>query len=1040
MPGIQRATTPAADLQPPAAAPPTKVSDAPVHPLAQAQGAGGNRAVAATLLPNQAPAAASGKNPADRQIRTIVLKKVKQVLEYQMADGSTVSERVLWYVDFPPGSYIARALHDRPLHWAPPPQLRVYVDEGGRGEGVQTDPTDRVKNTATFEGVDDFDFVVVGARVLPDGGAGDVSDQLGSAEIRRYLSLRTRRRGLPVRARPDAELPVEQAAALMQLRQELSDFTEADWALLARHGPRFGPMGTWTEALEQFDRYLHSSERAAELSAGAERDARIQAARAEIDPKREAAAISRLKGAEKLYEAIVESEFTTSENSTASVEAKAFQKLLNRLKTSRFHSVAEFDAAARELREMVRRQAVVHALMGLKEGERVLNAELQRYRNMSEVNKLAGALRPLKEGPEKGRPVEAGAPEAIRVRTGYPLLRDEVVYYGAAVSNYPENLQELLLQNIEGQFGNVAKSRKALQDDSDLVLSFDLVIAETLEAMGLPKETVQAQLIRDRRGVKPSAMTVLDALQPILMVLSFAAGPLGWVAYAANLASLGIGVTRAYQNERQRDLVRSAGHAGRQLASEQRIHGVLEGIESIMEPLGIAGGLLGVFVLPEPFVPGAHVPDVPAPELLPPERPALEPRAPEAAEPPGGPAQRLLPAGEGGALEIPEAGPQVSSPEPGVIEIVHSNQRGKLRITRDGFEVYLDPASSKPTFARKWGDHNLSVPPRVLEQYPHLAGLRDIDRVTLGGRPFGIGVSPDGWFVFAPGTRNPLITGRFGSRTGLGGGAQRLLGSDRVRAYRSGFERVPDFTNPARNVRVVPRRLRGADEVPSLPVPPDGFVITLPAELTAEEIEAARSSGRVFKLRVEIEGPNGTHGFIERSWAPKTDTLSYVESEFGKNLPRWVDTDPPLVPGKGTPLETYLTMALMNWLKARGARFTGRRLVRIEGVYNKSSVAQLAWAKMHGASQEEALLATKTVQYAENSIIQSGGKIVKAEITNHPFTLPWRDFVKEAKPNELDELEKLSFKLPPDLRVEYAYDVELTVDSAVPRSQPPSDQ
>jgi hypothetical protein len=1010
MPGKQKAAAPVADPHKPASATPAKASQTPAHPVAEAQGATGNRAVAATLQSDTNPAAAPGggveapaKAPADRQVREIVLNKAEKVLEYHLGDGSTQTEALLWYADFPQGAYIAKALHDRPLHWASPPQLSAYIAEAGRGYSVLTDRADRAKNTATFDGVDDFDFVVVGARTLPDGGAGEleVDDLLDSAEIRRYLALRGRRGGLvPGRARPDAQLPPEQVAALIRFRDQLSQLTETDWALFARQGPATGPVGTWIDAQEQLDRYVRSPERASALKAESARDAQIQTARAEVDLKRQAAAISGLRGTEKLYEAIVESETTTDENSPAWAEAEAFQKMLDQLEAGRFRSVAEFDAAALELRTVVRRQAILQALVSLKEGERVLKAELQRYRNTGEVGKLATALMTA--------PADADAAAAIRVRTEYPILRDKVVYNGAKVSKYLENLEELLLQNIEAQFRNVEKSRKALHDDPDLVFRFDLVIDETLEAMGLPRESVQAQLIHARRGV--NSTSVLDILQPILMVLCFAAGPLGWIAYAANLASLGIQIYETHEREHQKDLIRTAAHAGRQLATEPRIQGVLDGIASVMEPLGIVAAGLALFHLPEPHMP-----------------------TPTGGPPRGASAPPRLPAGEGGPLAIPELGPQVSRAERGAVEIVHSNQRGMLRITRDGYEVYLDPTSRTPTFARKWGDHNLTVPPAVLEQHPHLAGLRDIDRVTLGGQQFGVGVSPDGWFVYAPGTRNTLVTGEFGALEPLSGGPKLLLGDGRVTTQVSGLEQAADFTKPARGVTIrPPRGRRAGTDTPEVSAPSEGFTISAPAELT----EAEKAGNKVIRRTVRVEGPNDTHGDITRSWDPKTNTWSYVEDKFDEKLPRWVDTDPPLVQGRGTPLETYLTMALMNWLKARGLGTAGRRLVRLEGVYNLPSVAQLAWATMHEVPLEKALLTTKTVQYAENAIIQSGGRIVRARITNNPLTLPWRNFTTEAQRAAL--LQDLGLQLPLDMRVTYAYDVELTVEPTVDQTPAPA--
>ncbi|MGI5328757.1 hypothetical protein [Actinomadura nitritigenes] len=987
-----------------------------------------------------APPAGPGApaDPAGRRVLRIVLKKAEKVLEYHLADGSIRSEALLWYADFPPGAYVARALHDRPLHWAYPPQLSAYVAEGGRPYSVLTDSADHARNTGTFDGVEEVDFVVVGARTAPDGGTGplDVDGLLNSAEIRRYLILRGRRRGtLPDRAPRDAAaLPPDQILALLRLRDQLAGLTETDWARLAGHD--LAGAGSWTAAQEQIDAYVRSAERAGALQAESARDAQIQAARADIDPAKEAAAVGALRGTGDLYDAIIESENTTSENSPAWAEAEALRKLMEALAASRFATVAEFDAAALRLRDVVGRQAVLHALLGLKEGERVLQAESQRYRDIGQVTRLATALHTA--------PVNAGEAGAVRVRTEYPLLRDKVVYDGARASTTLENLQELLEQNIEAQFRNVAKGRRDLSDDPDLVFRLDLVLDETLAAMNLPPDSVQAQLVRAGRGVH--TVSGWDVLQQILTVLAFAAGPLGWIAYVANLAALGVQIGKSYEKERQKDVHRTFEHAGRPLASAQRIQGVLEWIDSVLEPLGIVGGALGVLDLPEPFGPA------PA-EGLPPVRP-VPPQTP-----PGG----------AGPLAIPEFGPWVSRAERGVIEIRHSNQGGVLRITRDGYEVHLTPTSGTPTFSHIWERHDLPVSPRLLEQHPHLAGLHDIDRVTLGGRQFGIGVSPDGWFVYAPGTRNTLLTGRFpgaaadgaasvsalpGVRPQLAlppGDPARGLVDDLSRALAADVTIGRRILDPAGNAKAdlellraarAPRppvtalvpglweridfaRLRDDLQLPeariSLPHPPRG--------------DEAKELGPHIR-RVGIQAPDGSAALMERSYNTETGVFTLEYLRIDRNFPRrFVDIQPQLVPGLGVPLETYATIALMKWFTQHfGADFTVPRTVHLSNIINVESIAHLAQARLRGVPEETALLGTRTVLHAANSITQSGGRIVRAELSAPGEILPW-EWATTLK-ERTDLVQSTGIVLPLDLPVRKHYDVDLLVEPATPPPPP----
>ncbi|MFI7128802.1 hypothetical protein ACIBQ1_24075 [Nonomuraea sp. NPDC050153] len=1074
MPGKQRAATTVAEPPKTDSAAPSKVSE-PAHPVAEAQGTDGNRAVAAALQQDAAPAPAQrvtapAKPLADRQVRAIVLRKAEMVLEYRLGDGSTHKVAVISYADFPPGVYIARPLHGSALRWAYPPHLKAYVDETGRNYAVLLNRADHASNPGTFEGVGTFDFAVIGRRALPQGAwEPDAAALFNTAEIRRYLALRGSRAGrLPTRGQPD-ELPPEQVAAMSRFRDQLSRLTETDWAAFAREGPATGPVGTWVDAQQQLERYMESPERERILKAEDEREDRILAARAAIDLNKQAAAIDRLKGTGKLYDAIVDYEFTTSDNSPAWREAEVIQTLYEQLDAARFRTIAEFDAAALELRTMVQRQAVLRALLSLKEGERVLRTELQRYRNRNEVNRLAGAMLNLTEDPDTA--------DAIKVRTEYPILRNTVVYKGAKASKYPENLEEMLLQNIEAQFRNVAKGREALHKDPKVVFNFDIVIGETLEGMGLPPDSVQAQLIRARRGAdKPS---ILDVLKPILMVLCFAAGPLGWVAYAANLAALGIAVYEAHEKEGQKDLVRSVAHAGEQLASEPRIHGVMEAIGSFLEPLGIATGILGVFQLPK-----VHTPDLPAPGIRAPEAQAPEIRAPRTHTPePAVPARtgpHAEPAHPGPATETPpvtapaEAPPTIPPAEtpptaplaeatptrpagpaaPAGRPAGSTGSMGAASVHDESFmgnRIYNDTISTPgvpkgPAGARRpvngqralddsfpvqSGNPDPSAPVErigVDVEHQELVVLTRVGQRVQGGQVVG-----------------GVYRGRVASWDELTPEMRKVLTAEKVRVDPSGKITVPEMwagLDPAvaRRVEFVPGLERAADLArPAKIKPPQGagaasaapagtFTIDAPAGLTAAE----KASGLPILREVKVKGPNGTSGIVERSWNPKTGTWSHAHARFDPDLPRWVDTDPPLVPGRGTPLETYLTLGLMNWFKKQGLAIAGERVVVIEGVSNLPSIAQLARAKMYGIPVERALRLTKTVQNAENSIVQSGGRITGVQLIDNGLTMPWKHVAGEAERAAL--LRDFDLELPLNTPVTRNYDVVLTVEPAVPKA------
>src|SRR5262249_2128429 len=100
---------------------------------------------------------------------------------------------------------------------------------------------------------------------------------------------------------------------------------------------------------------------------------------------------------------------------------------------------------------------------------------------------------------------------------------------------------------------------------------------------------------------------------------------------------------------------------------------------------------------------------------------------------------------------------------------------------------------------------------------------------------------------------------------------------------------------------------------------------------------------------------------------------------------RWVQTNPEMVPGRGTPLESYLTMRQMRILEAQPggpgpAGFTGPRVVRLSTIINVKTILQLAQAERAGVARNQAILRTHSVQYANNSIVQQGGRIAAAVV------------------------------------------------------------
>ncbi|EYF07276.1 hypothetical protein [Chondromyces apiculatus] len=128
-----------------------------------------------------------------------------------------------------------------------------------------------------------------------------------------------------------------------------------------------------------------------------------------------------------------------------------------------------------------------------------------------------------------------------------------------------------------------------------------------------------------------------------------------------------------------------------------------------------------------------------------------------------------------------------------------------------------------------------------------------------------------------------------------------------------------------------------------------------------------------------VEGPGGTSGFFERAFDPATGTveLRYAHRE---DLPAWMDGVPvPLVPGKGIPTHTYVTLRAMKQL---GIGIGQARAFRLRAIHEVASIVHLDWltARHPGVPLGELARQTHSFAYAETPIIQSGHRIVSAHV------------------------------------------------------------
>lgn len=228
-------------------------------------------------------------------------------------------------------------------------------------------------------------------------------------------------------------------------------------------------------------------------------------------------------------------------------------------------------------------------------------------------------------------------------------------------------------------------------------------------------------------------------------------------------------------------------------------------------------------------------------------------------------------------------------------------------------------------------------------------------------------------------------------------------------------------------------RVPGLYESVDPAVPPDGFTFN----------DTVTTRGTEIVVDTTVTAPDGTTGTMSRGLNPATGEFIYHYA-FLDGIPRplrWVQSEPAMVPSRGTPLETYMTMRQMKILQERagvptgsGLPFSTPRTVHLSTIINVKTVAQLAAAERAGMALNEGILTTHSVQYANNSIVQGGGRIATARVSGGYRTAASNELTPRAlqenglSPNFLQEN-----GIPLDFEVLTGFDIDLTV---VPASTP----
>lgn len=126
----------------------------------------------------------------------------------------------------------------------------------------------------------------------------------------------------------------------------------------------------------------------------------------------------------------------------------------------------------------------------------------------------------------------------------------------------------------------------------------------------------------------------------------------------------------------------------------------------------------------------------------------------------------------------------------------------------------------------------------------------------------------------------------------------------------------------------------------------------------------------VHEVCSEFEDPAGESGYIVQRWDDITATYMMVDALMTGT--RWIPHEPPLVPGKGVPAFTYMTIRAMKQL---GVELGALRGLVVCGNHHVKSVLQLARAERNGISIADGVLKTTSYLSVETPMIQTAHRI-----------------------------------------------------------------
>ncbi len=152
----------------------------------------------------------------------------------------------------------------------------------------------------------------------------------------------------------------------------------------------------------------------------------------------------------------------------------------------------------------------------------------------------------------------------------------------------------------------------------------------------------------------------------------------------------------------------------------------------------------------------------------------------------------------------------------------------------------------------------------------------------------------------------------------------------------------------------------------------------------------SKAEGNARKIEVQVKGRKGTQGQLEATYDADRGhfEINWIHTA---NIPdKWVQTQPPLVPDRGTPLTTYLILRAMKLLKVPREGEGSLLNFRVDAVEEVRAVCEYNARVKKGVdpNSQEMIDALHPYLYSRTPLLQAGYRIIRVSVSGgQPYTM-----------------------------------------------------